>query len=1574
MSSYLWKAYYEDDVDTFRQYLASSVYGTRSLAARGGNVGSAVGSPAGYGTSPILAAKIRRTGPATPSSGAHGVTLTKADVNWRDTSGLTLLHHAASSISDNAIDFATALIEHPLIDLYVQDVENGWTALHRAFYFGNVSIARLMLERNVGDALGRTTGHVHQTVGLIKVKDKEGNGPLDLFGATIKDRTLRPESAVRQRLGSSGSDEERPVLMAGEDDDHHARSQIPFSSLDADQLFTFGSNQNVTLGFGDEDNRQFPERINLRRPEHLIRRFYREHLVELEKKWSAHDPSYQSAVPVVTGGWLEDLPFLIRSKSLIVQDVYMAHRSSAILTTDPEANLYMCGHGQGGRLGSGDEQTRYNFACVEGGSLAGKRVATVALGQNHTLALSDEGEIFSWGNNGYGQLGYSLPKSALSDEDPISTIPRQIFGVLKRETVIGVSASRIHSVAFTSTSLYTFGKNEGQLGIMDSDARSLEVQHTPRKVAASLFASPIHAVCAIDKATVCLLENDEVWVFANYGYAKIQFPLDGFTNHFLKQSFLVTTYDNVPNRIIKLTGGGDTICALSSRGEIYTLSISQRPDNQASTSTTNPAKIRSAITQPQCVWSPKKSNMYARDVGVDAGGSIILSTDEGSVWKRTTRLKIKDATASGTGEYKPKDYKFSRIPGLTRVLAVRASAHGAYAALRRDCDVLKTQIVVDEPCLRKDLFSLLPLKQLTAGHNYHADDDTRPRFWQGAKKIDELLTLKQAILNSTDIEADIAELTERSLPDSSVKCDAVLATTTSAVLIPVHRFVLMGRSRVFRREFRDLCEGTFTIPDLVTSELDDEGCTVVRFQADILTIVNLALYLYTDGIVDYWHMTRLAPKMAHRYRQVRGELMKVASKLELVKLEPAVRQMVLPLPCLNMDFEAAFADPAFFYDGDIVVQLEDEEVRVHSALVCARCPFFEGLFMGRAGGRWLAGRDEDEDISVDLSHINAKTFRLVLRHIYADTGAELFDDIVSVGLDDFLDAVMDVMSAANELMLDRLSQICQAVVGQFVNVRNVCELLNAISPSSVHEFKDAGLEYLCLNLEAMLQGHHLNALDEDLLAELDDVVRENQLACLPFAKSGRADMLLHERHPELAAVLDRNRQRKIDSVTLRSRHQDITTFMPGSLGDELSTSPLQQKARRRSSTAHYKTDVDRPSLKPKASAKDMMFAMDEEGGSALQTPEQSPSIRPMPSPRGLEAIASSPPEEVWYSSRGKVVLSPMLAPQNSAPGTGTPRTPRSPPVSGRTPSGGVPWTFTALPGPRTDMKNIMAQAATVRTSSLSQDIAAARPDLPATPSSFSLGAPKLSQKDRKRMQQSGSGTPKALDSAPVSSPLSAGNPSSPWQDVSSPRSPAVHAVLSPPIQSGPIKPINARGSSTPHLTMRQTVANPKPGQPQKPVIGPGGLSAVQQRSTPDTKPLQGKEQVRTPSKQSLQQLPSQPSNSKPIPQSIRHQPIPEQVLGLTMYEIVALEQAAKDELKAAAAKRDLQEIQAEQEFQEWWDKEAARVQEAEQRNATSAAKISKKRPSRGGGRGGGRAGRGGRSKAAAEQSSSAPTT
>ena len=526
-----------------------------------------------------------------------------------------------------------------------------------------------------------------------------------------------------------------------------------------------------------------------------------------------------------------------------------------------------------------------------------------------------------------------------------------------------------------------------------------------------------------------------MWVFSNYGYAKIAFPLEAFSNYFLN-SIWGARAEGAENHICKVTSGGDTICAMSSMGDVFTVHVSQKVEaSNTTSSTTNPSKIRLALSPPQRVWSLKKGHMAVRDVDVSQDGSIIICTESGSVWRRIKRAKIKDASAAGLAEYRPKDYKFSRVPGLTRIVAVRSNAFGGYAAIRKDSNILKTQIDVESKTLWKDLYPLLPF------HGFASEDseteDPIPRFWKPSQPND-VATIRRAVLTMSDLEENLSSYLDDSLGSKASAYNARIGTTLSDVRIPIHDFVLAARSESMRQGFAIFRKDYFfSIPEVVTIEYDSEGKALVLFEAlDFITVLNVVLYLYTDSVVDVWHHTRHAQSSAFRYRQIRTELMKTASSLEMRRLEQAVRVMTEPPKSMHEDIEVAFRQPHYFDNGDVEVELDGKNVKVHSALMCQRCPFFEGLFEGRAAGQWLSSRrqqleEPEEAIKVDLKHVDPSVFDFVLHHIYADADEEMFDVVVTADLDAFLDLVMEVMSVANELMLDRLAQCCQRVLGRY---------------------------------------------------------------------------------------------------------------------------------------------------------------------------------------------------------------------------------------------------------------------------------------------------------------------------------------------------------------------------------------------------------------------------------------------------------------------------------------------------------------------------------------------------------------
>ena len=181
----------------------------------------------------------------------------------------------------------------------------------------------------------------------------------------------------------------------------------------------------------------------------------------------------------------------------------------------------------------------------------------------------------------------------------------------------------------------------------------------------------------------------------------------------------------------------------------------------------------------------------------------------------------------------------------------------------------------------------------------------------------------------------------------------------------------------------------------------------------------------------------------------------------------------------------------------------------------------------------------------------------------------------------------------------------------------------------MNQFKNAALEYICLQLESMLENHLIDDLEEDLVLELDEVVRANQLGCLPFAKSGTAEALLHERHPSLAGDVDEERRRRLRDMTFRANlHNDENRLSSsfrtrvGSLDDLMSASPSQDKVRRKSKAA--RNAPFSPSIRPKDSTMDLMFDMDEEDSLTPASP-RSPSLRPTVGP----SFISRTPSATW---------------------------------------------------------------------------------------------------------------------------------------------------------------------------------------------------------------------------------------------------------------------------------------------------------------------------------------------------------
>jgi alpha-tubulin suppressor-like RCC1 family protein len=130
--------------------------------------------------------------------------------------------------------------------------------------------------------------------------------------------------------------------------------------------------------------------------------------------------------------------------------------------------VWGCGRNHHGQLGQGTTTDVSSPARA----LVITNITAIAAGDNHTVALDGNGNLWTWGDNTYGQLGYS----GAGRSTPALLSETGVGGV----KVVAIAAGAQHTVALDNNGeVWTWGGNgQGQLGLGDTTDRS-----APQKVA-----------------------------------------------------------------------------------------------------------------------------------------------------------------------------------------------------------------------------------------------------------------------------------------------------------------------------------------------------------------------------------------------------------------------------------------------------------------------------------------------------------------------------------------------------------------------------------------------------------------------------------------------------------------------------------------------------------------------------------------------------------------------------------------------------------------------------------------------------------------------------------------------------------------------------------------------------------------------------------------------------------------------------------------------------------------------------------------------------------------------------------
>lgn len=209
-----------------------------------------------------------------------------------------------------------------------------------------------------------------------------------------------------------------------------------------------------------------------------------------------------------------------------------------------DGTVWAWGDNHYGQLGNGGNTDSTVPVRVNG--LSG--VIAIAVGSIHSMALRADGTVWVWGNNTYGQLG---------DDDLDSYEPIQIANLTG---MVAIAAGCNHNLALKRDgTVWSWGWNfTGQLGHSYREDAEFDEFAPPKQVAG---IEGVVAVSAGGSHSLAIKKDGTVWSWGNNGFGQLGYQTNGIVSAF-------------PNRIaglgniVAIAAGDEQSAALKSDGTV----------------------------------------------------------------------------------------------------------------------------------------------------------------------------------------------------------------------------------------------------------------------------------------------------------------------------------------------------------------------------------------------------------------------------------------------------------------------------------------------------------------------------------------------------------------------------------------------------------------------------------------------------------------------------------------------------------------------------------------------------------------------------------------------------------------------------------------------------------------------------------------------------------------------------------------------------------------------------------------------------------------------------------------------
>uniref|UniRef100_A0A8C5AE70 Inhibitor of Bruton tyrosine kinase n=1 Tax=Gadus morhua TaxID=8049 RepID=A0A8C5AE70_GADMO len=779
---------------------------------------------------------------------------------------------------------------------------------------------------------------------------------------------------------------------------------VVFKNTDPMEVYTWGNNTNFSLGQGNQESRQHPELVD----------------------------------------------FFARS-GVYVKQVVLSKFHSVFLSQ--KGQVFTCGHGQGGRLGHGDEQTYLVPRMVEG--LTSHHCTQVAAAKDHTVVLTEGGYVYTFGLNTFHQLGLSPPPAS-------AYVPKQVFSKnLKGRTVIGVAAGRFHTVLWTREAVYTMGLNGGHLGYL-LDPNGEKCVTAPRQVSALHHKDvSIAMVAASNGATVVATEKGDLYLLADYQCKKL-------ASRQLNIKKVLVSGGSLDHRVAPQTlneGVGEKIAilALDEAGRVFcwrSFSGSVR----------------------QCRWAYGRQ-VFVSDIALSKNNMMFV-TQEGEgftgVWAGEYKkfdgkkaqsihgsVEVCGGHSSAATVYER--IRLEKLPYVHRAVGITSDSKGSnFGVLQSDPKTSLFEIPIVSPSSFSQHFGCL-LQEADETDSIHdvtlqASDRTFPAhkyiLSMRSEFFRKLFMCEGGGGGMEEAEAD----GEVQVSEDAVGCDLVLLEKIPADMLEhALSFIYTDSCELLLHGTRPTGSQERLISSL--QEMDLRG----RSALDVYRS------LVPGSQRDADKTKKNAPKPGKKAKGARGDdkagangggsnpvkaLQGIAKKLGLASLSARLDGVKYENGRINVVHKKTgnklkFNQKKCAYLCDVTLKSEEgKEFRCHKSVLCARLEYFQSML----GNPWV----EAASCTALEMPTSSEILQVILEYVYTDESPTIKECLN-------VEFVCSVLVVADQLLITRLKEMSETAITENLTLKNAAELLEFAAMYNAEQLKLSCLQFIALNMAALLE-------------------------------------------------------------------------------------------------------------------------------------------------------------------------------------------------------------------------------------------------------------------------------------------------------------------------------------------------------------------------------------------------------------------------------------------------------------------------------------------------------------------------